>query len=138
MELFMVLVITLGGLLFVGIPLFTDADPQREVPMKTPSEREKLQLRKKHALTAIREVEFDFQTGKLSPEDYDTLRSRYEGEAVAAMKGLDGLGTGGRRLRTKRGEQDRLICSSCAEEVPPGGRFCPNCGTRFDGAGKSS
>jgi rubrerythrin len=138
MELFMILTITLGGLLYVGYPLFTDAGRWQSTPRRTPSREEELQARKRHALSAIRELEFDYQTGKLSDEDYRSLRSRYEKEAVDAMKGLDGLGKGGRKLRTRKGEEGGLICSSCGEEVPSRSRFCPNCGTRFDGAEQSS
>lgn len=133
----MILVITLGGLLYVGYPLFTDTGRWRGAPGRAPSREEELRSRKRHALSAIKELEFDYQTGKLSEEDYRSLRSRYEKDAVEAMKGLDGLGKGA-RFRTKKGEEGRLICSSCGEEVPSRSRFCPNCGTRFDGAEQSS
>ena len=44
---------------------------------------------KLRALVALREIEFDRATGKLSDEDYERLRSRYSAEAVSAMHAED-------------------------------------------------
>src|SRR3970040_425640 len=40
---------------------------------------------KEMALAAIRELEFDYATGKISPEDYAVLRARYEAKALEAI-----------------------------------------------------
>jgi rubrerythrin len=138
MELIGILIITIGGLFFIGVPLFTDESRWKKTPPKRPSRQEELQTRKNKALSAIKELEFDYRTGKLSPEDYASLRARYEKEAVESMKLLDGLEQRGKKFRTNNGKRDSLICSSCGEEVPSSSRFCPNCGTRFDGAPRSA
>src|SRR5207248_11380792 len=51
------------------------------------------------ALRALKEIEFDRATGKLSDADYDTLKARYTAEALAALRaeprtGDEGRGTG--------------------------------------------
>ncbi|MBI4278923.1 MAG: c-type cytochrome biogenesis protein CcmI [Armatimonadetes bacterium] len=40
-------------------------------------------------LRALREIELDFRTGKLSAEDYQALRRRYETAAIAALKAME-------------------------------------------------
>lgn len=45
------------------------------------------------ALEALREIEFDQATGKLSPEDYATLKARYAPQALAELKAREAAGT---------------------------------------------
>src|SRR5438132_5571762 len=52
------------------------------------------------ALRALKEIEFDRATGKLSDADYDALKAKYAAEALTALrqetgKGEGGLGKGG-------------------------------------------
>lgn len=44
------------------------------------------------ALDALREIEFDRATGKLSTEDYDTLRARYAPRAVEELRAREAAG----------------------------------------------
>jgi hypothetical protein len=54
-----------------------------------------LLARKEAAYSALKELEFDFRTRKLSPEDYEELRSIYRVEAAEILKAMDeGLTTG--------------------------------------------
>ena len=39
------------------------------------------------ALRALKEIEFDRATGKLSDADYDSLKAKYTEEALAALRG---------------------------------------------------
>jgi hypothetical protein len=138
MELLLILIMTLGGLFYVGYPIFTEEKMWIVAPARPLSRKEELLARKGRALSAIKEVEFDFHTGKLSPEDYSSLRSRYEGEVIEVMKLLDSLEKGGKRFKTGKGEGGKLICSSCGEEVPPKSRYCPACGTRFNDSSRTA
>ena len=45
------------------------------------------------ALRALKEIEFDRATGKLSDADYDVLKTRYTSEALAALR-AEGPGSG--------------------------------------------
>ncbi|HWA15553.1 MAG TPA: zinc ribbon domain-containing protein [Gemmatimonadales bacterium] len=42
------------------------------------------------ALAALREIEFDRATGKLSDEDYAALKRKYTAEAIAVLRSTDG------------------------------------------------
>lgn len=63
-------------------------------------EVEQLVARREVLLDALRELEFEFETDKVSDEDYQTYKHRYEREAVAIMRRLadlhGGQGWGGR------------------------------------------
>ena len=131
MELLIILLLTIGGLIYIGYPVFTEKRKWDYKPPIALSRGDRLESRKGSALRAIKELEFDYETGKLSSEDYNSLKSRYEEEAVEVMKRLEGLRKGGKRLKTSGGAVENLICSTCAEELPVRSRFCPNCGTKF-------
>ena len=57
-----------------------------------PDDREMLLERKRAALAALREIDFEHESGHLSEVDYVDLRARYESEAAAVMTALDRLG----------------------------------------------
>ncbi len=57
-----------------------------EVVSTDPSD---LLARKEAALSALKELEFDYRTRKLSPEDYEELRTIYRLEAAEILKALD-------------------------------------------------
>jgi hypothetical protein len=60
------------------------------------------------ALLALKEIEFDRATGKLSDHDFEQLRSRYEAEAIASIDG----------------------CASCGSMLRTEAKYCPQCGAR--------
>ena len=80
------------------------------------------------ALLALKEIEFDRETGKLSDADYEYLKDKYTAEALEALRA--GRGTGvpddaealiAHRVRALR---------SAAATAPPGAPSCPSCGPR--------
>ena len=71
--------------------------------------------RKEEAIAALRELEFEYQTGKVSDEDYALLRSRYARDALAA--------------RDELGETVSSVgCTGCGAPVKEGAKFCSACG----------
>ena len=92
------------------------------------------------ALEAMREIEFDKATGKLSPEDYEALRARYAPQAMEELRARDsGASASGiaatadvaelliARARASqsegcpvhgpRPESDALFCSDCGRSL---------------------
>ena len=63
------------------------------------------------AVDALRELEFDRQTGKISDADYGPLKARYTAEAVAVMRAGE-TGTACPRCGP-RPEADASFCSRC-------------------------
>lgn len=85
MPLLIAALLALSAALVVLYPLLglsREAEAQAVAPgqMADAAERERL------ARQALREVEFDYTLGNLESDDYEALRGRYEGRALAALK----------------------------------------------------
>ena len=84
------------------------------------------------ALRALREIEFDRATGKLSDSDYEQLKAKYTGEALAALRGEPGAGS--REPTPRPAPGSRLLAPACPEHGPrpeSGAVFCSECGRRL-------
>lgn len=78
--------------LAVSAPLFS---PAEQAPLSEPEdEAARWEKQKTDAYSAIREAEFDRQMGKLTDDDYQMLRERYEARAIEALTQLDKLRSG--------------------------------------------
>ena len=75
------------------------------------------------ALDALREIEFEHETGKIGDDDSSALRQRFAADAIAARDA--GATT----------EADSLpnACAVCDSTVPAEARFCSRCGTEVAG-----
>lgn len=71
----------------VSAPLFGGPEPL--VAEAEVSARDQWQRQKRQALAAIKELELDYQMGKLSREDFERMRARFEAEAIDAITSLD-------------------------------------------------
>jgi hypothetical protein len=80
------------------------------------------------ALLALKEIEFDRETGKLSEHDYQYLKDKYTVEALEALRTEDGLGVPGdvEALIAHRVQALRFAAAT----APPGAPACPSCGPR--------
>lgn len=75
------------------------------------------------ALLALKEIDFDRATGKLSDADYEFLRQRYTVEALQAIKEEEGAASGSGSAPAS------LRCAACGVEPAPDALFCSECGT---------
>jgi hypothetical protein len=105
------------------------------------------------ALLALKEIEFDRETGKLSDDDYTTLKARYGAEALAAMTQAETSGNGSgqegagdpeamvtarlHQLRSARlaGEPATPSCVRCGPRPESDALFCSTCGGGVSAAG---
>ena len=96
--------------------------------------RDVLEREKEVALLAIREAELDEAMGKLSAEDYATLRGQYEKRALAALGALDAMGepaTDAVSRPSSKPNNDAArdrFCSACGRRYKTAERFCAGCG----------
>jgi hypothetical protein len=68
------------------------------------------------AIDALREIEFDRETGKLSDSDYAALKGEYTQRAVAFMRATEAP-----------------VCSVCGPRPERDAIFCSNCGKSLGG-----
>ena len=100
LELFFVVIV----LLVVGIPLFGKLQLKKLVePIDPESDEYKhLLVRKEETLISIKELEFDFNTEKISESDYQELRKKLEAEATELIKKLDQLEQGRKKNKSAK------------------------------------
>jgi hypothetical protein len=96
------------------------------------------------ALRALKEIEFDRATGKLSDSDYEQLKAKYTQEALTAMRGEPRLTPGARPGITKaraaascpehgvRPEKDAQFCSECGRRLGTAPGYCARCGSALE------
>lgn len=136
-------VLAIAAMGWVLAPLFRTDAGAASVPY-SPA-RADVPARRERAVEALREIEFDRATGKLSDADYEMLKARYTRQAVAAMRSESGAATVDeseveaaiRRAREAqaglptcavhgpRPEPDAIYCSECGRFL---GGACANCG----------
>ena len=112
------------------------------------------------ALRALKEIEFDRATGKLSDADYDALKGKYTSEALVALR-ADPTGSGMRDAGNVpssagshpasrishpapriphpvcpthglRPEADAQFCSECGRRLATAPGYCARCGTALE------
>ena len=99
------------------------------------------------ALRALKEIEFDRATGKLSDGDYEQLKAKYTAEALAAMRREPGAGSREQKAppaprsplpaplcpdHGPRAEKDAIFCSECGRRLGPAIGYCARCGTALE------
>jgi len=147
--------LAVGALAFVLYPVFFGVAKQAVV-VATPRLNEG-----ESAIAALREIEFDRATGKLSEGDYAELKARYTKEAIAVMRRAkatdadsldDEIEAAVKAYREShatcpehgpRPEPDAVYCSDCgrylrdrcagcgAPVVERDARYCVSCGDRL-------
>jgi hypothetical protein len=118
---------------------------QGSVPPPTIDEPEDLEETPKGiALAALREIEFDRATGKLSDEDYQGLKAKYTAEALAVLRTEQaGRADNAGGFARAEGASDSPASSSVdpvealiadrVRQLRTGMARCPTCGPRPEG-----
>jgi hypothetical protein len=100
------------------------------------------------ALAALKEIEFDRETGKLSDEDYAFLKTKYTGAALEALRAESPEATASGDVEALIAARVRALrfaatsappgspsCSVCGPRPEPDAVFCSTCGLRLQGGG---
>ncbi len=91
----------------------------------------------------LKDLEFEFQSGKIAQQDYEALRTNYLGEATALMAATQDAEqvkeneamiereVAARRAQRKKQPKDEYACPACGYENPLPVKFCGECGARI-------
>lgn len=140
------LIVSIAGavLLLVARPLFARrehwlmASPNGEPRIRN------LLHRKDRLYSSIKELDFDFEMGKLSEEDHELMVSRLKRKAVEVLQDLEaaqqeiGFDDGlveqeirAARLRMREQLSHGLLCPECGHLNERDGKFCSDCGAQL-------
>jgi hypothetical protein len=93
---------------------------------------ENLVVQRDSAYAAIKDLDFDHSTGKLSDADYKHMRAKCEARAMAILQELDSLQTAkAKRVRPGVDEEalEREVRQLRRGSFAAGSSACPKCGT---------
>ncbi|MEO7457648.1 MAG: zinc ribbon domain-containing protein [Gemmatimonadaceae bacterium] len=130
LELGIGTLLAIGALAFVLYPLFVAPRARARVATVSPAGGDQ------EAVVALREIEFDRETGKLSDSDYAELKTRYTERALAAMRAAGGQGGDVDAVEAAvAAYRSRLKdCGRCGPRPEPDAIYCSNCGSFLPGA----
>ena len=114
--------LALACVLFVARPFLLDPEAKDdELDEPSPQERRRLELleRRDRALAALKELEFDHRSGKVSDEDYRSLVGELRRQAAEALRALEPTG------RSRMRNLDPPTQPDIPEPYPPPGETEP-------------
>lgn len=101
---------------------------------------EDLFLAKERVYSNIKDLDFDYQMGKIGDEDHQAMRGMLKGEAGAIIDRIEQLQGGDKRMalereiarHRKRGSVSSVECPECGAAIKSADRFCSGCGHKLD------
>ena len=148
MTVFFSLLLTVLTFVYIVYPLFQQRS--RPAVAVDDEQRRELYTNRDTAYSMLKELEFDYQSGLLTEEDYRELSTRYKGKAIAILKQLDGETDNGAMddierevLRLRGGQRQPVVRGKGKGPASPPGpqdgikqpgrqarprQFCPQCG----------
>jgi hypothetical protein len=147
MEVGIALLIAGSLALFVMTPLLSrDAAGDATLPIDVTPTAD-LKRRRLVVYENLQDLEFEYKAGKISPQDYESLRNNYRAEAaglMAASMEVESVGAGDalieREVALRRADRRQqpvpdYRCPKCGFENPVPVKFCGECGAAL-GAGR--
>ena len=121
-----------------AIALFLLIQPLRRAKLSVGPEtrQDELAFERESVYAAIRDVDEDFDTGKLTVEDHAQMRTELRRRAIGLLEA--------ERNAQQKPEpaieqpQASARCTACDTELPDSARFCPGCGMAVGGEGQQA
>jgi len=119
--------LAVGAVAFVLYPLFFGTSPSKGAS----SDRT---VADDSAIAALREIEFDRATGKLSEADYSELRKAYGDRALRELRSEKTLVVSDPiEARVRAYRLTHRECPTCGLRPEPDAIYCSTCGSFLDG-----
>jgi predicted nucleic acid-binding Zn ribbon protein len=97
-----------------------------------PKDRSNLEEKRKADLSALLDLDFDYRTGKVSEEDYSTVRAQLVADAaqyIEMEKSNEDEEIEALVAARRTAQSNSHACSNCGHTVEADSRFCSQCGT---------
>ena len=134
-------VLAVGALVYVLYPLFAVGPLIRRRPVEAQG------VASEGAIDALREIEFDRATGKLSDDDYAALKSEYTRSALVELRAREGTAdttaapvpddavaaADAAEAAVLKYRAVRRACDTCGPRPEPDPAFCSSCGKYLRG-----
>ena len=136
MTVFVALVLAVLTFVFVIYPFFRPK--LRPVDSSEDEKLQELHSERDTTYSMLKELEFDFQSGILTKDDYRDLEARYKHKAISTLRNIDDTGRGvgveeeiERQVQDLRRSKGRF-CPQCGARAQESDRFCSRCGTSLN------
>jgi hypothetical protein len=142
MLLSMAVLIAVGMAVYVIFPLLSAETAGGPLPLDVTVLGD-LKRRRLVVYDNLKDLEFEFQSGKIAREDYEALRTNYLGEAAGLMAATQDAELlkqddavvereiAARRVQRKTQPKIEYTCSACGYENALPVKFCGECGARL-------
>lgn len=140
-DLVVIVVMAIGLVVWIGEPLFRRGGMREDAADAQGDAIERLTLQKETLYTAIRDLDFDHQTGKVDADDHAELRRQMEAEAADILRQLDladpladfDLVAEQEILAYRQNEDTAAVasedtCPACGTGLAADPTYCPICG----------
>ena len=137
-DIVVIVVMAIGLVAWIGEPLVRRGRMQEAEADAQADAIERLTLQKETLYTAIRDLDFDHQTGKVDAEDHAALRRQMEAEAADILRQLDLADpladldlVAEREILAYRQKEDAAsedTCPTCGTGLAADATYCPICG----------
>ena len=150
LEYVVLFALLLGACYWILNPLLQEDIRQNGFTPKAEDTLNDLKHKKDGAYAVIKELEFDLSMGKLTEEDFQTLRQQYTQEAIGYMSAIDKLelppAAFSKPVDTVEEENGQahteshnhqpagrkdIYCTSCGRKTAVESRFCAACGSNL-------
>jgi len=128
------ILVVVAVLTAIAIPLFRPVDDEyilaQKLSLEEGDQYHQLLYKKENFLSTLKDLEFEYETGKLSKEDFDETKEDFELKAIQVIKEIEEMEKAAKEAVSKpkkKGKQD-LFCTSCGKKVGSDAKFCPSCG----------
>lgn len=90
MALLIAPILFIGAVLYIAYPLLQE-EKKESKPEDEVTDEEKAQQEKENVIESLRDIDMDFRMGKLSTQDYQSLKLDFEQQAVEIFQRVQSL-----------------------------------------------
>ena len=127
MDILLIAAVTFVSLFVLGYPIINARKYQTASVPRGNKQLDTLESARVQTLDAIRDLQFDHLTGKLSDADYQSLRTQYEFQAAKILQQLDAI----KGAPKKAGANGKRNCPRCHASNDASDKFCVKCGNKL-------